>query len=234
MSRALGAAFLNHQVEQLEKSVNGQGPASGNWRERRAQSNGQQLQGAVAPRQGATSPGSKDSQPRRKGADRARDGETDRFSATQTSPTRRSGEEDRRAADIIVVDASVLIHALYQVKRWCRDGRDEIIVVPLEGASSLGFFLTFCSFFVRQRSIHWICSRRGHLPSLSVPERRPVYSKLRSGPILASASSTTMPTFHGTRSVSTTDLQHLRRPVQNGSAVSFAVPVGRLKTRSKN
>lgn len=36
-------------------------------------------------------------------------------------------------ADVVVVDASVLVHALYQVKKWCKDGRQEKIIVPLEG-----------------------------------------------------------------------------------------------------
>ena len=36
-------------------------------------------------------------------------------------------------ADIVVLDSSVLIHALGQLKKWSRDGREEIIIVPLEG-----------------------------------------------------------------------------------------------------
>lgn len=46
----------------------------------------------------------------------------------------REAEKDKDV-DIIVVDASVLVHALYQVKKWCRDGRAEILIVPLEGVS---------------------------------------------------------------------------------------------------
>jgi hypothetical protein len=41
--------------------------------------------------------------------------------------------EEEKDADVVVVDASVLVHALHQVKRWCRDGREEIVIVPLEG-----------------------------------------------------------------------------------------------------
>jgi hypothetical protein len=44
-----------------------------------------------------------------------------------------AGGKGDKDADIIVVDASVLVHALYQVKKWSRDGRKEIIIVPLEG-----------------------------------------------------------------------------------------------------
>lgn len=36
-------------------------------------------------------------------------------------------------ADVVVVDASVLVHALGRVKKWCREGRGEVIIVPLEG-----------------------------------------------------------------------------------------------------
>ena len=48
-----------------------------------------------------------------------------------------------KEADVIVVDASVLVNALGQVKKWCRDGQEEIIIVPLEGTVaffSLGHF----------------------------------------------------------------------------------------------
>jgi hypothetical protein len=56
---------------------------------------------------------------------------------------RKSSEEARgdKDADIVVVDASVLVHALHQVKKWCRDGRDEIVIVPLEG--QLGCYKCF-------------------------------------------------------------------------------------------
>lgn len=36
-------------------------------------------------------------------------------------------------ADVVVVDASLLVHALGQLKAWCKKGRKEIVVVPLEG-----------------------------------------------------------------------------------------------------
>ena len=54
---------------------------------------------------------------------------------------RRSSEdkglrEREKDADVVVVDASVLVHALYQVKKWCRDGREEVIIIPLEGKRS--------------------------------------------------------------------------------------------------
>jgi hypothetical protein len=42
-------------------------------------------------------------------------------------------DQESKDADVIVIDASVLIHALGQLKKWSRDGREEIIIVPLEG-----------------------------------------------------------------------------------------------------
>ena len=137
MSRALGAAFLNHQVEQLEKTVSTNGPTSGNWRDRKHPATG-------SAKRGPSSPAAKMA-PKTKVETKAlpmkeRDRDFDR--KTPTSPSmRRISTEDKREkdADIIVVDASVLIHALYQVKKWCRDGRQEIVIVPLEGTIPVTF-----------------------------------------------------------------------------------------------
>lgn len=113
MSRALGAAFLSHQVEQLEKSVN---TPQGAWREKKNTFANQRLP-----------PFKQAGQRRRNG--RESDGDID-------FRRRRSHEdyEESKDADVIIVDASVLVHALSQVKKWCRDGRQEIVIVPLEGA----------------------------------------------------------------------------------------------------
>jgi len=158
MSRALGAAFLHHQVEQLEKSVSSNPPTSGNWRDRRPPINGS----SGAGRRGPNSPSAKGPPRKKAGGDGssgmvtgerlpARDKDFDR--STNFSPTRKRGsrEEERKAkdADIVVVDASVLINALYQVKKWCRDGREEVIIVPLEGEfhqmNSLNQKFIFCT-----------------------------------------------------------------------------------------
>lgn len=127
MSRALGAAFLNHQVEQLEKTISNNGPASGNWRDRRQV------------HEHTYSPGSPGATATKRGpnpvAQRKKGGETpvDRTTNVSLTARKRSGEEERKDADVVVVDASVLVNALYQVKKWCRDGREEIVIVPLEG-----------------------------------------------------------------------------------------------------
>ncbi len=54
---------------------------------------------------------------------------------SRVKPRDVQDDNDAKEADIIVVDASVLVHALYQVKRWCKDGRDQVLIVPLEGES---------------------------------------------------------------------------------------------------
>ncbi|PPQ94909.1 hypothetical protein CVT25_004395 [Psilocybe cyanescens] len=134
MSRALGAAFLSHQVEQLEKTVSS---SSANWRDRKnpiiynSTSPG-------GPKRGPNSPGVKVAQ-RKIPAKERKDNEFDRSVNATPGIMRRSNEEQRKDkdADVVVVDASVLIHALYQVKKWCRDGREEVVIVPLEALNTL-------------------------------------------------------------------------------------------------
>ncbi|KAI0264890.1 hypothetical protein BC834DRAFT_924461 [Gloeopeniophorella convolvens] len=117
MSRALGAAFLTHQVEQLEKSV--AEPRA--WRDR--------------PRAHPTE--------KRSGAQQQQRLPVGGIRFT-TAATRKRGEEtaQRKAvpakdADVVIVDASVLVNALGQVRKWCRDGQEEIIIVPLEALNTL-------------------------------------------------------------------------------------------------
>ncbi|KAF8152549.1 hypothetical protein B0H34DRAFT_677853 [Crassisporium funariophilum] len=150
MSRALGAAFLNHQVEQLEKSVSSNGPASGNWRDRKYPGNSFPPLSPGGAKRGPNSPGIKVAAQRKKaggevqavaGRERqvVKDKDFDRGVTSSQSARRRSAEEEKtdKDADVVVVDASVLIHALYQVKRWCRDGREEVVIVPLEALNTL-------------------------------------------------------------------------------------------------
>ncbi|OBZ73376.1 hypothetical protein A0H81_07215 [Grifola frondosa] len=127
MSRALGAAFLNHQVEQLEKSVSNAG-SGGNWRERR-------------------NPDAWRNDPKRANVNikiaKKRDmqgPERDSSDEKAMRSEREHGREDwhgPKDADVIVVDASVLVHALPRVKKWCRDGREEVVIVPLEALNTL-------------------------------------------------------------------------------------------------
>jgi len=139
MSRALGAAFLSHQVEQLEKSISSNGPTSGNWPDPKYPAIGSAKRGPNSPAikipktqvETKTIPTTKD-----------RDKDFDRNTSTSPRANRMSAEDKReKDADIIVVDASVLIRALYQVKKWCRDGRQEVVIVPLEGMLGATFHL---------------------------------------------------------------------------------------------
>lgn len=140
MSRALGAAFLNHQVEQLEKSVgNVHGPSSGNWRDRNSKHGpGSYNNSNYAPpkRMPNKSPNGTSGNTRKK------EGEFQLLSREKASPRavdqsskRRSNEQLEKDADIVVVDASALVHALHYLKKWCKNGREEVVIVPLEGLS---------------------------------------------------------------------------------------------------
>ncbi|OCH89506.1 hypothetical protein OBBRIDRAFT_661759 [Obba rivulosa] len=119
MSRALGAAFLNHQVEQLEKTVSG--PGTGNWRDRRAPDAWNKTD------------------PKRTRSPRVsrRDGEDAEVEAATERPKRKEESKPQKDADVVVVDASVLVHAIPHIKKWCREGREEIVIVPLEALNTL-------------------------------------------------------------------------------------------------
>lgn len=60
----------------------------------------------------------------------------DRRPRDSSDKKQKRGQESKDA-DIIVLDASVLIHALGQLKKWSRDGREETIIVPLEVLNTL-------------------------------------------------------------------------------------------------
>lgn len=129
MSRALGAAFLSHQVEQLEKSVNNRVPGTANWRDRRIPHTDKggknpaeqhhNSSGTLTSRRVSGSP------PKQRIDDRP---------LRDPSDKKQKRGKNAKDADVIILDASVLIHALGQLKKWSRDGREEIIIVPLEGA----------------------------------------------------------------------------------------------------
>lgn len=128
MSRALGAAFLSHQVEQLEKTVGreSRSTASNNWRER----NGQSAGGRGGKRGGAPHPQGHHAGRKKERKDGREGKEAGKF--REQSEAHGSVELDKDA-DVVVVDASVLVHALGQLKKWCKEGRQEVILIPLEG-----------------------------------------------------------------------------------------------------
>ncbi|KAH9168536.1 hypothetical protein EDB89DRAFT_2073820 [Lactarius sanguifluus] len=150
MSRALGAAFLTHQVEQLEKSVsapprnnNNYNPNHNtNWRERQRShpqpTDSRRGQLPVGGIKFTTTTNSTTNQPyQRDQKERSMTvGAGPRKRGTEDPYSRRGGAKDKDA-DVIVVDASVLVNALGQLKKWCRDGQEEVIIVPLEALNTL-------------------------------------------------------------------------------------------------
>ncbi|KAH7886755.1 hypothetical protein F5I97DRAFT_1045057 [Phlebopus sp. FC_14] len=133
MSRALGAAFLSHQVEQLEKSVT---RAPGNWRDQR------QMQAEIGNgnRRNVINHGARQRPVSgHKPVKKELHAENEREQGEMKPKPRKSSEEVRheKDADLVVIDASVLVHALHQVKKWCKDGREEIVIIPLEALNTL-------------------------------------------------------------------------------------------------
>ena len=125
MSRALGAAFLNHQVEQLEKSVVHTG--GGNWRGRRSP---ETWRGGETKR---TFSGTNPKIMKRRNDDGEETKVKTEGQRTDREERRSEDGKSHKDADVVVVDASVLVHGLYHLKKWCREGREEIVIVPLEG-----------------------------------------------------------------------------------------------------
>lgn len=118
MSLALGAAFLNHQVEELQKSVTtkphaGYGPKMNYAR-------------AVDPRP-TRGRGQLDNS-----AKVVRNEPRPQSMHLEQSREREDKQAPIQVADIIVVDASLLVHGIGQLKDWCRNNRKEIVIVPLE------------------------------------------------------------------------------------------------------
>lgn len=117
MSRALGAAFLSHQIEQLEKSVNrpsrGSRPGGGRGNSKRGS--------FLSSRQGPQSIPGKNSKEKH-GDD-----------SGEPKPSGASNDVIHKDADIVIVDASILVYALEQLKVWCKKNREEVVIIPLEG-----------------------------------------------------------------------------------------------------
>jgi len=132
MSRALGAAFLNHQVEQLEKSVTRSSPRSiGNKNRISAHHRPTDLPRSLAnpSKPASTTPhGIKVLKKNGPGSD---------LPYSVAEPPHKRGTRIEKDADTIVVDASVLVHGLMHLKKWCQDGRDDVVVVPLEALNAL-------------------------------------------------------------------------------------------------
>lgn len=143
MSKALGAAFLNHQVEQLERKVtsgNGRGRGGG-WREERRFGSPRAGPGSNEhptdrnsnyKKGGAPGGGGARMQKRHVSSPEAGHGQVAE-EKIQMSWRDESKPDNLKDADIVVLDASVLIHGISYLKKLCRDGRQEIVIIPLEG-----------------------------------------------------------------------------------------------------
>ncbi|KAG8947001.1 hypothetical protein FRC04_011298 [Tulasnella sp. 424] len=140
MSRALGTAFLSHQVAQLEKDVL-KGNNNGHHARGSVRGGGSGRGGRGGPRGGGRG-GGRNGNPRPQvGTPGRADGNQDsnRRSDTQWRSDRRTAQDATQAkvADRIVVDASVLIHALGTVRTWCRESSKEVVIIPLEALNTL-------------------------------------------------------------------------------------------------
>ncbi|KAF8321330.1 hypothetical protein DL93DRAFT_2073185, partial [Clavulina sp. PMI_390] len=130
MSRALGAAFLGHQVEKLENRVNQDGSPSSKFRGGRGRGRGG---GRVwVPDQG-TRPRKRSFSLHPAPSDAAPEQPQPAPAPLMASPVIIPGKDKSNMANVIILDASVLVYALSQVKRWCKEERKEILIVPLEG-----------------------------------------------------------------------------------------------------
>lgn len=123
MSRALGTAFLSHQVAQLEKDVLKAGPTYN----RRG--------GSLQPTRGGGGRGGGATRGGAAAAARRGGGSPERTPMAIMRRNNISRALAPQLADKIVVDASVLIYALSHVRNWCREDRKEVIIIPLEGES---------------------------------------------------------------------------------------------------
>lgn len=142
MSRALGAAFLGHQVAQLENRINKTPPSPS------PSPRGGAIRGG---RGGGRGGGGRIWNPDRNGGQGVQRARKRSFSLhPEEAQLSAEGEvtalasplpivsvaKDRPImANVIILDASVLVYALGQVKRWCKEERKETLIVPLEGES---------------------------------------------------------------------------------------------------
>ncbi|KAF8594362.1 hypothetical protein BDV93DRAFT_529357 [Ceratobasidium sp. AG-I] len=147
MSRALGAAFLSHQVAELERN------ALGNHHSKPSRDRGGRGGGACRSNIDQDFDPDFDracaradfciSSPMDAGSWRRRPQSSDDTASECASPPRTIHGHVRGAPrpDVIVVDGSVFIHALGAVQRWCRNGHTQV-VIPLEALNTLDVLMS--------------------------------------------------------------------------------------------
>ncbi|CAE6430485.1 unnamed protein product [Rhizoctonia solani] len=141
MSRTLGAAYLNHQVAELERNANNnrnRAPRGRGGRARRPEKDREDYdpdfdRARTKATFGINNTPEEDSWRRRPQS-------SDDTASESASPPRPriplGHHRNAPLADVIVVDASVLIYALGAVQRWCHDGQTQV-VIPLEALNTL-------------------------------------------------------------------------------------------------
>ncbi|CAE6344745.1 unnamed protein product [Rhizoctonia solani] len=140
MSRALGAAFLNHQVAELERNnQRTKAPRGRGGRARRSDRDREDYDPDFDRARTKATFGI-DTTPADQDSWRRRPQSSDDTASESASPTRPriplGHHRSAPLADVIVVDASVLIYALGAVQRWCNDGQTQV-VIPLEALNTL-------------------------------------------------------------------------------------------------
>ncbi|CAE6438804.1 unnamed protein product [Rhizoctonia solani] len=145
MSRALGAAFLNHQVAELERNAGNQRNKTTRGRGGRARRSDRDRDDYDPDFDRARTKATFgiNNAPVEEDSWRRRPQSSDDTASESASPPRPriplGGAHHNRntpPADVIVIDASVLIYALGAVQRWCHDGQTQV-VVPLEALNTL-------------------------------------------------------------------------------------------------
>ncbi|KAF8335357.1 uncharacterized protein EI90DRAFT_321232 [Cantharellus anzutake] len=147
MSKALGAAFLGHQVEQLENraftGASGRGGRGRGGRGRPWAGPDSQARGSAGNPvarsnvRGGGSSGVPVLIPPKEHAQVGRKRSFTLHPDPDAKPIVPRERERTAMANIIILDASILVHALGQVKRWCKEERKEILVIPLEALNTL-------------------------------------------------------------------------------------------------
>jgi hypothetical protein len=105
MSKALGQAFLSHQVRRLEEDAGGRGKHSNRRGSSRPHPDNNNNSRNIAAKRGVVN-------------------------ATKID---ENGVPVSKPPSRIVLDTSVLVHALDQVKKWCSADNETKIIIPLEG-----------------------------------------------------------------------------------------------------
>ncbi|CAE7112284.1 unnamed protein product [Rhizoctonia solani] len=140
MSRALGAAFLSHQVAELERNAGNQRNRAHRGRGGRPRRSDREDYDPDFDRARTKATFGINNTPAEEDSWRRPPQSSDDTASESASPPRPriplGHHRNTPLADVIVIDASVLIYALGAVERWCHDGQTQV-VIPLEALNTL-------------------------------------------------------------------------------------------------